>query len=485
MDSDKGNFWDEDSQYIHDLVDKFEDMLKNNHLSYFDIDDLNCLIEYYIDNDDVKKVNLIADFAIDMHSNDPIIQLIKAKKCYANNDVKGALKLLNDPFLDKDNADYLITLGACYSDLGNNEKAISAYKKALPYFEPEERYEVQILIACEYHSIGNKEKTLSYYLQAVKNNPYPEEQYFDIRNCYLELGKETEAIEFFKDQIDKNPYSIEAWCALALCHSQRREFDEMNDCFEYALAIDSHCTDIYSDMAVTYNFNSLYDKTIDIVKEAIDNDIETPQLYCLMGEAQSKLNLDDDALASFEKACDTDPSFTAAYAGKGFTLIKIGNLKQALPYLKKAHELEPNNTIFLFTIIDLLIQLNDTQKVKSYLTKAEKIAPNNDIIFAILMELHLNNEEYDESYEAVSRGLVSNPESGLLHYRMAVLYLIKSEDYLAMIYLEKALQLDIEGHANFLEFLENIRMDNKQMIYDLIEEYRIINNKQNNDESIS
>lgn len=55
MDSDKNNLWDEDSQYIQDLVNRFEDMLKNNKFSYFDIDELNCLIEYYIDNDDVKK----------------------------------------------------------------------------------------------------------------------------------------------------------------------------------------------------------------------------------------------------------------------------------------------------------------------------------------------------------------------------------------------------------------------------------------------
>ena len=183
MDSDKNNLWDEDSQYIQDLVNRFEDMLKNNKFSYFDIDELNCLIEYYIDNDDVKKVNIIADFAADIYSDDPIIQLIKAKKCYANNDVKGALRLLNDPTLDKDNADYLITLGACYSDLGNNEKAISAYKKALYYFEPDERYEVQSLIACEYHNTGNIEKALQYYLKAVKNDPYPEDQFFVMRNC--------------------------------------------------------------------------------------------------------------------------------------------------------------------------------------------------------------------------------------------------------------------------------------------------------------
>lgn len=484
MDSDKNNLWDEDSQYIQDLVNRFEDMLKNNKFSYFDIDELNCLIEYYIDNDDVKKVNIIADFAADIYSDDPIIQLIKAKKCYANNDVKGALRLLNDPTLDKDNADYLITLGACYSDLGNNEKAISAYKKALYYFEPDERYEVQSLIACEYHNTGNIEKALQYYLKAVKNDPYPEDQFFDIRNCYLELGKENDAIDFFTEQIDKNPYSVEAWCALALCHSKKQEFEKMTECFEYALAIDSHCTNTYNDMAAIYNFNSMFGNTIDTVNEAVNNGIETPQLYCMMAEAQNKSGLVEDAMKSFEKAFSIDPSFSAAYAGKGFILIRKNNLKEAYLYLKTAHNLEPDNTIFLFTIIDLLIQLNDSKHLIKYLIKAEQIAPYNDVIFAIMMEYYLNRDDYEESFNAVSSGIISNPDSGLLHYRMAILYLIQREDNIGMMYLEKALQLDFEGHVNFLEFLDNIKMDNKQMIYDLIEEYKIKNNKQNNYESI-
>lgn len=54
-----------------------------------------------------------------------------------------------------------------------------------------------------------------------------------------------------------------------------------------------------------------------------------------------------------------------------------------------------------------------------------------------MMEYYLNRDDYEESFNAVSRGIISNPDSGLLHYRMAILYLIQREDNIGMMYLEK------------------------------------------------
>ena len=78
MGFDDDNFLDD--YEIQELIERFENQLENDCLSFFDVDELNIMIDYYIQHDDIEKINILADMAMKYHSESPVIYNIMAKK---------------------------------------------------------------------------------------------------------------------------------------------------------------------------------------------------------------------------------------------------------------------------------------------------------------------------------------------------------------------------------------------------------------------
>ena len=206
---DDDNFMDDDFD-VKELVNRFEKMVKQHQSCYFDADELNVILEHYLQQNNIKKANLAADIAINYHPNNPIINIIKAKQLLANSNAQEALSTLKNADLDREDADYLLTLGACYSDLGEHQKAIKAYMKAAKSFDFKDCEDIYNFIAVEYENLGEIENALKFFVLGIDKAEDIDNQYFEIRNCYSLLHNMDDAIAFFRKEIDKNPYSVSA-----------------------------------------------------------------------------------------------------------------------------------------------------------------------------------------------------------------------------------------------------------------------------------
>ena len=80
---DDDNFLDDDMD-VKELVNRFEEMVKQHQSCYFDADELNVILEHYLQQNNIKKANLAADIAVKYHPNNPIINIIKAKQLLVN-----------------------------------------------------------------------------------------------------------------------------------------------------------------------------------------------------------------------------------------------------------------------------------------------------------------------------------------------------------------------------------------------------------------
>ena len=65
MGFDDDNFLDD--YEIQELIERFESQLENDRLSFFDVDELNIMIDYYIQNEDKEKKNILGEMASKYH----------------------------------------------------------------------------------------------------------------------------------------------------------------------------------------------------------------------------------------------------------------------------------------------------------------------------------------------------------------------------------------------------------------------------------
>ena len=120
-----------DDYEIQELINKFESQLESGMPLFFDADELNIILEHYVQKNDIPKINIIADLASTYHEANPLTKLIMAKKYLSVQDAANALPYLLDESNNADDPDYQLSLGYCYSLMDEHKKSLSAYKKAV------------------------------------------------------------------------------------------------------------------------------------------------------------------------------------------------------------------------------------------------------------------------------------------------------------------------------------------------------------------
>lgn len=472
---DDDNFMDDDFD-VKELVDRFEKMVKQHQSCYFDADELNVILEHYLQHNNIKRANLAADIAVKYHPNNPIINIIKAKQLLANSHAQEALSTLKNANLDHNDADYLLTLGACYSDLGEHQKAIRAYMKAAKEFDFKDCEDIYNFIAVEYENLGDMENALKFFILGIDKAEDIDNQYFEIRNCYSFLHKMDEALAFFRKQIDKNPYSVSAWMALGNCYVRLGDLENAIEQFDYALSIDPHYKKGYIDIATAYNELDKFKETIEIVEEAKRYNAESALLLCLYGEAHAKLGDNESALKIYQKAMKLDDKIPEAYAGIGFVLSDEGNPQSAIKFLKHAHTLSPYNTDYMYVLIEEYNKIDEYDNALKFVNEILDLNPYDENVYISMMECYVMKDDPENAMESLERGLRILPNNAALLYRKAFLYFAQEKDESGLLTLEMALNSDYDGHIEFLNFdAENLTSNPN--IMDLIEEYRIKNRK--------
>lgn len=473
MNFDDDNFLDDELE-VNELVSRFEKMMKQQQSYYFDADELNVILEHYIQQNNLKKANMTADYAVNYHPNSPITQIIKAKQFLVNSNAKDALSTLKNSNFDPDDADYLLTLGACYADLEEHKKAINAYMKAAKCFEYKDCEDIFNSIAIEYENSGDIENALKFFIKGLNRKDDIDNQYFEIRNCYSMLDKMDEAIEFFQKETDNYPYSIAAWMGLGNCYVRMGQLANAAEQFEYTISIDPHFKKGYIDIATAYNELDRFQDTIEIVEEAMRYNAESALLLCLYGEAQAKLGDAEKAMKNYKKAMSMDENIPEAYAGIGFLLSDQNNPHSALKFLKHAHTLSPYNTDYMYVIVEEYNKIGEYDKAVKYVKEIMELNPYDENAYIALMECYVLKDDIDNAFETLEKGLSLTGNHPALLYRKAFLYFAQDKDESGLLTLEMALEKDFDGHIEFINFdAENLT--NNQAVMELIEEYRIKN----------
>lgn len=467
------NYMDDDFN-VDELVNRFEDMLEQQKSYYFDTDELNVILEHYLQHDDIKKANIVADIAVKFHPDDQLISIIKAKQLIANSHAQEALVVLENADTDKEDADYQITLGTCYSELQEPRKAIKAYMKAVRAFEYKECEDLYNSIAIEYENLCDYQKALDFYIKGLNRKIDLDSQYFEIRNCYSMLNKMDEAVDFFRGEIDIDPYSIPAWMALSSCYIRKNDLVAAIEQLEYVLAIDPRNQKAYIDIATAYNELGKFAQTFDTMTEARHYNAESPLLYCLYGEAKAKSGDTAEAMRSYKKAMRLDGDLPEAYAGIGFILSDENNPKSALKFLRHAHSLAPYNVDYMYVMVEEHNKLEEFDKALRVVNEILSLNPYDESAYISMMECYVLKDDVENAFLSIRRGLDILGDNAPLLYRKAFLHFAEKEDESGLLTLEKALETDYDGHIEFLNF-DAETLTGNTAVMELIEEYRIKN----------
>ncbi len=448
MDKDFEFFIDKPQQ-----VTVYEKKLSENCGVYFDVEDFEQIIEYYLFSNMIDKAMYAAELAINLHPASAELKLKVAKLLASSNDEKGALNVIAElERSEPDNVELCLTKGAIFSQLEKYEKAIEEYTKVLDVVDDPDY--ICCSIAFEYENLGNYNKTIEYLRKALEYNPNNYVAMYEAAYCFDLLSLNEESISFFEKHIDKHPYSKEAWFNLGTSFINAALFEKAIEAFDYCLAIDDKHKPAYIHKAIAYsNMNDYYPAIENFKKSIEDDEIEQPMILYYIAECYEKLEDYANGIKYYKKAIQNDSENTEAWIGLGVCEFEAGNIKNALKSMHKAVIIDPENVSNLCLLANTYLENSDKENCIIFYEQA-LFFDNEDIdTWSEYIEAMIHFKDYQEAINLIVRGTdtIDSSEHNsntIFNYFMAVCLYKQGRQCKADFFLEEALTED-HKHNSF------------------------------------
>ncbi|MEI6695736.1 MAG: tetratricopeptide repeat protein [Bacteroidota bacterium] len=462
------NFENYNEEEINELVDKFEQKIKFNQSYFFDVEEYEMLIDYYIDNENIPYTNQLIQHAVSQHPDSIGILLKKAQLyAYADNTEKALELLAKLESMDPDNSDVFFTKGAIYSQLKRYEKAIEEYHKAIT--RTEELDEVYINIAFEYENLGNYEKAIEYLKKALEISPENEMVLYELAMSFDFAQRSEESIGFFQNYLNENPYSYVGWINLGTAFNSQGLNEKAIEAFDYALAIDEINSSAYYSKAATYIGMEEYVKAIDVYNEVLllDNNFAIPYYY--IGECYEKMEDFNAAIDYHTRSIKHDEYFSDAWLGRGISFYELKKIPQSINDIKKAISLNEDNAEYQLILAEILHK-EKMEGASEIYKKVLKEDPSNTDAWLDYSDSFRDDGDLETAIEIISNGLKAMPKNVELYYRLAAYQLLNREVKTAYITIAVALEIDAEPLSDFFDYISELKLE--AYFIEIIEQFK-------------
>ncbi len=332
------DFDEEDRQLVLD----FENTVMQGGMQFFDVDELEVIIDYYFEVNDMKPLEKAVEYAEQLYPDSSTIRLRRAHLLIAQQQYDAALDIIQQlRRQEPDNTDVAYSLGVAYSAVGESRKAIKYFLEAADDGWMLGR--VYSNIAEEYYNLRDFDEAIRYYHLAMDTDSYDAATIYNYLDTCMQAQRAEGAIEYLKSFVGEHPYSCEAWHCLGTAYLSLGLSEQAIDAYEYALAIDKRNMQVNIDLAAAQESIGAVGNAVTTLLRAIDYADNKAALYRMVAFIYMRANNSDMAIIYFRKAIEEDAEDAESYAALAVVYAVIDDFSNAIPNIKKALRLAPEN----------------------------------------------------------------------------------------------------------------------------------------------
>ena len=426
--------------FENELAKKFEEMIENNEELYFDTEEYEDIIIYYLEMGDISYAELATKYALKLHPNSLEIK-VKLLEVLLELEQHGKAKQLIEELKNAsmESTDFLVCCAKYYSNLGNSRRAIEFCEKALK-LEEEENF-LHNFIGDEYYNLDDPFKALKHYKLALKFDPQDDFALENALACYQAMNRGNEALDFLLNYLDQYPFSEVAWFEYGQFHFNRKNFEEAIKGFDYVLAINSESVGVYANKASCYEAMGQWQKAIAVYEELLELEYTKAFTYYKIGQCYKEMSQWVPALGAFQRSLREDPQFYMSMMEQSDVYLEMGNSKEALHFAKEAVALNENNLDFQKKLAFLYIDSGKFEESLSCLKKLVEAEPKRFYNWYAFTEVLMLIGEYEDAITVLEKAIIIHHRAELL-YQLSNCYYNLKDDKKGRDVLQMALALE-------------------------------------------
>ena len=263
---------------------------------------------------------------------------------HQKNNLKGAQILYNQILkIDPHHASALGNLGSIYGQLGENQKAINCFEKA------------------------------------VEIKPNYADAYFNLGVIFKKLKKNKKAKSCYERVLEIDPNNAEPYNNLGVIFYELSEYQKAKDCYERAIKINPNHANAYRNLGIIFKYLLENQKAKDCYERSIEINPNYAEAHNNLGVIFHELREYQKAINCYEKAIEINPRYAETCNNLGVIFKELGENQKAKNYFERAIEIDPNHANAIFNLGSNLKALGEFSKSAKFFEQFLKIYPEDHL----------------------------------------------------------------------------------------------------------
>jgi tetratricopeptide (TPR) repeat protein len=455
------------SDEFRQILNRFEQMLKENKSFYFDLEELEDLAFYYSDHFQFSKALQVIDHAKSLFPHH-LGLLIREGEIYTGMGQlhKALLILKKAESWEEEKLDWFMAISVVYSQLHEHDKAIHYLEQAIEMSDGENYDDIALELALEYQNANKVDRAIALLKKVIMHRPESETLLYELAYCYESTDRMAEGLTFFETLVDDRPFSFPAWYCLGNLQQHLEQFEASIESYEFSTAIMPDFAPALINKAQAQFKNKQYAEAIKTLESTFHLEPPDATTFCHMGECYEKLEEVEKAQELYQKAIQLDDRCADAYLGMAVVMDFKEQHVEALAFARIAFEFDPNNDEYALVYMRLLSKLNlfeDALEIGESLVQQHS---TDEESWAGYVDIHLRMEKFQEAIMIIEAGLAAIPNSKMLSARKVI----------ALYYNKQLLQAEDWFNATYTPSDEN-EYEELIPLFPLIAEWSVYQNK--------
>lgn len=434
---------------------KFELMLKTNSIYFFDSNEFEEIMLYYIDNGKISLAKKALQLGLTQHPDSVAIRLVQVELLILDEKLDAAEKILFQLVeIEPSNEEIHIQNASIHSKRGHHKKAVDSLQTALLFADDEA--EILAMIGMEYLYLDDYITARDNFTKCLDVEYENYSSLYNVIYCFDMLDQNLEAIEYLMKYIDKDPYSEIAWHQLGRQYFIVKNYEKALESFDYAILIDKKFIGAHLEKAKTFEKLKQFEKAIEYYHTTMELDTPTSYAYLRIGKCYEKMKKPKKAINFYNKTVNEDPLLDKGWLALTNIYIKNKNYQKAIFFIKKALSIDEENYLYWHKLAEINLKLNLFEEAGQAYYKCIGLSDDRLEVFIALADVLLFIGEFEEAVQVLLDAKEKYKNHFEITYRLAGLFFIIQKDKDGLLFLEKSLKLDFEYHHIIKEIFPTV-----------------------------
>jgi len=434
---------------------RFEKMLKTNRILFFDSNEFENIISYYLENGKINFAKKAIKLGLEQHPDSSNLALFEIEILIFENKLDNAEKLLEALILSEpSNEEVYIQKANIYSKKKLHQKAILCLNKILD-FNPDNA-EVYSLIGIEYLFMEDFENAKFNFIKCLNYDDSDYSALYNIVYCFEILEQNNKAIEYLNTYLNTNPYCEVAWHQLGKQYLFFKNYAKAISAFDFAIISDEYFIGAYIEKGRALEKINKYNEAIENYKLIIALKDESSYPLLRMGICYNKISNYKKAIQNLNDCIQVDPQLNKAWYLLAEIYYKNQKYNSAILSIKKALDINSEKEDYWKLYAKINIGLKLYEEADIGFQKVIELGEADESIWLAKVDTLIKLGEYNYAIDILEKCYELFEDKSIILYRFSGIYFLQNKIEDGIVQLKKAISINKKNKYIFKELFKVI-----------------------------